>query len=341
MSVVGAQVTGATMRAVVFDGFGGPDVLRCVDRPRPPIGAHEVLVRVVAAGVNRPDATQRQGLYPPPPGVTDIPGLDVAGEVVACGSAVTQWTVGDPVCALLPGGGYAEYAAAPAATCLPVPRGLDLVAAAALPEVCFTAWAKLMEVGRLAHGESVLVQGGTSGVGLVAIQMAKALRGAVVIATAGTPAKRAQSLALGADLAVDYGAADWPDQVRAFTCGRGVDVILDSQGGDYVPRELALLASGGRLVLLGAHRGVAATIDVRDLIRRRLTIAGSVIRSRPLAQKQALAQSLLTHVWPLLASGAIRVPVQRTFPLERAADAHWMLERNEQAGKLVLLTGAA
>ncbi|WP_423460907.1 NAD(P)H-quinone oxidoreductase [Ottowia sp. VDI28] len=324
------------MRAVVCEGFGDPSVLRAVERPVPGIGAGEVLVRVAAAGVNRPDATQRLGLYPPPPGVTDIPGLDIAGEIVACGAEVGAWRAGDVVCALIPGGGYAEYAAAPAATCLPVPAGLEMRSAAALPEVCFTAWTKLMEAGRLGFGESVLIQGGTSGVGLAAIQMARALRGARVIVTASTAEKRAQAEAFGADAAIDYRVDDWPDQVRKANAGLGVDVILDAQGGDYVPRELALLSEGGRLVLLGAHRGVESTINVRDLIRRRLSIVGSVIRSRTLAEKRAIAKSLVENVWPLLAKGVMRIPVHATFPLERAEDAHWMLERNEQAGKIVL-----
>ena len=328
-----------TMRAIGCAGFGDPSVLQVMERPVPGIGAADVLVRVAAAGVNRPDATQRRGLYPPPPGVTDIPGLDIAGEVVACGAEVREWRIGDEVCALVPGGGYAEYAAAPAATCLPVPAGLEMRSAAALPEVCFTAWAKLMEAGRLARRESVLIQGGTSGVGLAAIQMAKALRDARVIVTASTAEKRAQAEAFGADAAIDYGADDWPDQVRPANFGHGVDVILDAQGGDYVPRELELLSTGGRLVLLGAHRGVESTINVRDLIRRRLSIVGSVIRGRSLAEKHAIARSLLENVWPLLARGAMRIPVQATFPLERAEDAHWMLERNEQAGKIVLEVG--
>jgi NADPH:quinone reductase len=329
------------MRAIEISEFGGPEVLRLTERPVPQCGAGEVLVKVAAAGVNRPDATQRRGLYPPPPGTTDIPGLDVAGQVVAVGAGVTSLAPGDYTCALVAGGGYAEYVCVPQAQCLPIPRGMGLVDAASLPEVFFTAWNKVMEVGRLQPGESILVQGGTSGVGMAAIQLARHLRSARVIASAGSPGKCARCIEVGADAAVNYRDADWPQQALAHTGGQGLDVILDAQAGDYIQKEVDVLAVGGRLVLMATHRDVESTVNFRTVVRRRLTIAGSVIRSRTPAQKGLLTAQLLAHVWPLLESGAIATHVQQTFPLEDAVQAHRMLENNEQAGKLVLVADAA
>jgi putative PIG3 family NAD(P)H quinone oxidoreductase len=326
-----------TMKAIEIKEFGGPDVLTLTQRPLPECAPGEVLLKVAAAGVNRPDATQRRGLYPPPPGVTDIPGLDVAGRVEKVGSQVVGVSVGDFVCGLVAGGGYAEYVALPAPQILPIPRGLGLVEAASLPEVFFTAWNKVIEVGRLAMGETILVQGGTSGVGMAAIQIAKLLRHARVLATAGTDEKCEECKHVGADVAINYNESDWTAEAFASTGGRGVDVILDAQAGDYVPREVDILAVGGRLVLMATHRNVESTVNFRTVVRRRLTIAGSVIRSRSPEQKGVLTQGLKAHVWPLLESGAIKTHVQQTFSLEDAAAAHWVLEKNEQQGKLVLV----
>lgn len=329
------------MQAVEIARFGGPEVLRPTRRPIPQPGHGEVLIQVAAAGVNRPDATQRRGLYPPPPGITDIPGLEVAGRVLDVGDGVVRLKPGNHVCALVAGGGYAQYVAAPEPQCLPIPAGMGLIDAASLPEAWFTAWNMVVEVGRLRDGESVLIQGGTSGVGMAAVQLAKQLRRARVIATAGTPEKRERCLSIGADRVIDYHDDDWPAQALAYTDGRGLDLILDAQAGDYVQREVDILAVGGRLGLLGAHRGLEGIVNFRTLIRRRLTIAGSVIRSRSVEEKHELAQHLAQHVWPLLASRRVSTLVQRVFRLEDAVEAHDILERNEQIGKLVLEVDSA
>jgi NADPH2:quinone reductase len=329
------------MLAIEISKFGGPEVLRPVDRPVPDCGPGEVLLKVAAAGVNRPDSTQRRGLYPPPPGITDIPGLDVAGQVVATGPGVERLAKGDFVCALVAGGGYAEYVNVPEVQCLPVPRGLDLVQAASLPEVFFTAWNKVIEVGRLQEGESILVQGGTSGVGMAAIQIARHLRSAFVVASAGSQEKCRRCIEIGADAAVNYRDADWTQQALALTQGKGLDVILDAQAGDYVQKEVDILAVGGRLVLMATHNNVESTVNFRTVVRRRLTIAGSVIRSRAPGQKGVLARQLEAHVWPLLERGTIRTEVQHTFTLREATKAHAVLEENEQVGKLVLVVDAA
>ncbi|MGD9943384.1 MAG: NAD(P)H-quinone oxidoreductase [Burkholderiaceae bacterium] len=329
------------MRAVEIAAYGGPEQLRLAERPMPACGPGEVLLKVAAAGVNRPDATQRRGLYPPPPGITDIPGLDVAGQVVEVGADVVGIQRGQFLCALVAGGGYAEYVNVPWQQCLPIPGHLDLVQAASLPEVFFTAWNKLFLVGRLAHGETVLIQGGTSGVGMAAIQLAREVAGARVIALAGTDEKCAQCEALGVDLAINYRTRDWAAEAKAFTGGVGVDVILDAQAGDYIERELDLLATGGRLVLLATHGDTHATVNFRQVVRRRLTIAGSVIRARSAAEKGEIARELLAHAWPLIAAGRIRTEIQRTLPLAEAAAAHEILERNEQQGKLVLVVDPA
>lgn len=324
------------MRAIEIRGKGGPEVLALVDRPVPACGPGEVLVRVAAAGVNRPDVQQRKGLYPPPPGVTDIPGLDIAGIVEKVAPGVAWPRPGDAVCALVAGGGYAEFCAVPAPQCMPVPRGLSFAQAATLPEVFFTAWNNVFWLGRLAEGETLLVQGGTSGVGLAAIQMARHLRAARVIATASSAEKRAVCLAHGADGVVDYREADWPERVRDLAGGWGVDVILDSQGGDYTPIEMGLLAVDGRLVLIASHRAPRAEISTRDVYIRRLTLTGSTLRGRPPAYKGRIARELVEQVWPLLEDGRIRSHLCGVHPLEEAGAAQSVLDANAQIGKLVL-----
>jgi len=326
-----------TMQAVEISQFGDPDVLRPCRRPLPALQAGEVLLKVGAAGVNRPDATQRRGFYPPPPGITDIPGLDVAGQILAVADDVASLKPGDFVCGLVAGGGYAEYVAIPAVQCLPIPRGLSLEEAASLPEVFFTAWNKVVEVGRLAPGESILVQGGTSGVGMAATQIARYCREARVITLSGSAEKCEQSRVFGAHIAINYAEADWCAAALEATGGKGLDVILDAQAGDYLQREVDILAVGGRIVLMGTHRNVESTVNFRQVVRRRLTIAGSVVRSRTPQEKGLLADSLLKHVWPLIELGRIVTHVQRTYLLQEAAAAHWMLERNEQIGKIVLI----
>jgi putative PIG3 family NAD(P)H quinone oxidoreductase len=328
------------MRVIEIRGTGGPEVLAPAERPAPECRPGEVIVRVAAAGVNRPDVQQRKGLYPPPPGVTDIPGLDVAGVVEAAAPDVAWPRPGDAVCALVAGGGYAELCAVPAPQCLPVPRGLSFLQAATLPEVFFTAWNNVFWLGRLAEGETLLVQGGTSGVGLAAMQMARHLRAATVIATSSSAEKRAVCLEHGAQAVVDYRDADWPDQVRAATGGRGVDVILDGQGGDYTPIEMGLLAMDGRLVLIASHRAPRAEISTRDIYIRRLTLTGSTLRARPPAYKGRIARELTEQVWPLLEDGRIRTRICGIHPLEEAAAAHSVLDANAQIGKLVLTVSA-
>jgi len=314
---------------------GGPDVLRVGDRPKPVAGAGEVLIEVAAAGVNRPDVMQRKGMYPPPPGASDIPGLEVAGTVVALGEGVASLAVGDQVCALVTGGGYAEFCVAPEVQCLPVPRGLTMIEAASLPENYFTVWTNVFDRGRLARGESLLVQGGSSGIGVSAIQVAHAL-GSRVFATAGSPAKCAACERLGAERAINYRAEDFVEVTKSATGGRGVDVILDMIGGEYVPREIAALAEEGRLVLISTMGGAKAEIDLRAVMGRRLSITGSTLRVRPVEFKGGVARSLRANVWPLLESGAVKAVVHATFPLERADDAHRLMESSEHIGKIVL-----
>jgi NADPH2:quinone reductase len=294
-----------------------------------------VLIKVAAAGVNRPDVFQRKGAYPPPPGASDIPGLEVAGTVVSVSEGVTYPVVGDEVCALVTGGGYAEFCVAPAAQCLPVPRGLSLIEAASLPENYFTVWTNVFDRAHLAPGESLLVQGGSSGIGVSAIQLARAL-GSRVFATAGSPEKCAACERLGAERAVNYHTEDFVAVTKAATGGVGVNVILDMVAGDYVPRELAALADEGRLVLISTLGGVKAEVNLRDVMVRRLTITGSTLRPRPVAFKGAIARALRAKVWPLFESGAVRPVIHATFPLERASEAHAMLEAGQHIGKVVL-----
>ncbi|HEY7442836.1 MAG TPA: NAD(P)H-quinone oxidoreductase [Vicinamibacterales bacterium] len=324
------------MTVVEITRPGPPDVLVRATRPTPSPAAGEVLIKVAAAGVNRPDVLQRQGNYPPPPGVSDIPGLEVAGTIVAVGSGVPHWKIGDEVCALLAGGGYAEYAAAPAPQCLPVPRGLDLVAAAALPETCFTVWTNVFERGRLVAGETILVHGGSSGIGTTAIQMAKAF-GARVLVTAGSAEKCSACERLGAERAINYRTEDFGKVAQEVTGGRGVDVILDMVGGDYFPRNLEVLAMEGRLVQIALLRGANSEIPLWRVMQRRLTITGSTLRPRSIAEKGAIAASVQRAVWPLVEQGRIRPVIHQTYALDQAAEAHRVMETSEHIGKLVLV----
>jgi len=324
------------MIAIAIREPGGPEVLVPAERPVPTIGPGEVLIKVVAAGVNRPDIMQRQGRYTPPPGVTDVPGLEVAGTIEACGEGVTAWARGDRVCALVAGGGYAAFCAAPAPQCLPIPSGLDFTQAAALPEVLFTVWTNVFERGRLQPGESILVHGGSSGIGTAAIQLARA-RGARVFATAGTDEKCTACVALGAEHCVNYREQDFVDVIKELTGGRGVDVVLDMVGGDYMQRNIDLLATEGRLVQIAQLGGYKSTISTIPLLQRRLTITGSTLRPRTVAEKGRIALAVKEQVWPLLESGAVRTIVHATFPLAQAAEAHRMMESSTHVGKLVLL----
>jgi putative PIG3 family NAD(P)H quinone oxidoreductase len=323
------------MRVVEIEKPGGPDVLRLAERPVPSPGPGSVLIKVAAAGVNRPDVMQRQGKYPPPPGASEIPGLEVAGTIEQIGRGVHGWEPGDRVCALVTGGGYAEYCVAPAPQCLPVPAGLDLVHAAAIPETYFTVWTNVFERGRLAAGESILVHGGTSGIGTTAIQLARAF-GARVFATAGSAEKCAACERIGAERAIDYKETDFVAAVRDLTDGRGVDVILDMVGGDYLPRNVEALAMDGRLVQIGTLGGAKAQINMIPVLQRRLTITGSTLRARAVAEKGAIAAALRERVWPLLALGRAKPIVFRTFPLDQAAEAHRVMESSAHIGKLVL-----
>ena len=331
-------MTGAvpeTMTAVEISAPGGPEVLRAVTRPVPVAGHGEVLIRVAAAGVNRPDVMQRAGSYPPPPGASDLPGLEVAGTVVRAGAGVAAPAPGEAVCALTTGGGYAEFCVAPADQTLPIPAGLDAVQAAALPETYFTVWTNLFERGRLDGGESVLVHGGSSGIGTTAIQLADAF-GARVFATAGSPEKCRACESLGAERAIDYRSEDFLAVVKDATAGRGVDVILDMVGGDYLKRNLAALADDGRLVIIAFLGGSAAEVDLMPILRRRLTVTGSALRPRTVERKSQIAEALRAHVWPLLESGRVRPVIHRTFPLTSAAEAHALMEAGRHVGKIVL-----
>ncbi len=323
------------MIAIEYAEAGEPDVLVAVERPQPTAGPGEVLIKVAAAGVNYPDVMQRKGWYPPPPGAPDILGLEVAGTVAAVGEGAEPWRVGDMVCALVAGGGYAEYCVAPAPQCLPIPRGMDLVHAAAIPETAFTVWTNLFQRGRLTAGETVLVHGGTSGIGTMAIQMARAL-GARVFATAGTVEKCAASVALGAEQAFNYREVDFVQATLDATGGRGVDVVLDIVGGDYMQRNIDVLALDGRLVMVGQLRGTRSEINTTPIFRKRLTITGSTLRARSVAEKGALARDVREHVWPLLESGQVRIPIHATFPLRAAGEAHRMMESSSHIGKIVL-----
>jgi len=324
------------MIAIEISQPGDPEVLVAVERPRPQPAPGEVLIKVAAAGVNRPDVFQRRGRYPPPPGASDIPGLEVAGTVDALGADVHGWAVGDAVCALVAGGGYAEYCTAPAPQCLPAPRRLDLVAAAAIPETFFTVWTNVFERGRLQPNESLLVHGGSSGIGTTAIQLARA-RGSRVFATAGSREKCDACVRLGAERAIDYRQEDFVAVVRDTTGGRGVDVVLDMVGGEYFARNLESLAVDGRLIEIATLHGTKAELNIQAIMQRRLTITGSALRARPIADKGAIARAVHANVWPLLESGAVKPVVFATFPLRSAAEAHRVMESSAHIGKLVLI----
>ena len=327
------------MRAVEISKPGPPEVLKLVERPDPTAAAGEVRIRVAAAGVNRPDILQRRGAYPPPAGASDLPGLEVAGTIDALGSGVSDWRVGDRVCALLAGGGYATVTTAPAVQCLPIPEGMDFLTAAAIPETFFTVWTNVFDRGRLRAGESALFHGGSSGIGTTAIQLAAA-RGARVFATAGSDDKCRACEQLGAERAINYRREDFVEVIKQATGGRGVDVILDIVGGDYIARDLVALAIEGRLVVIGFMGGDTATIDFRRVLGRRLTITGSTLRPRSPAEKGEIASALRREVWPLLERGVVKPVVYRTFPLGDAAAAHHLMESSEHVGKIVLTTEA-
>jgi putative PIG3 family NAD(P)H quinone oxidoreductase len=324
------------MIAIEIREPGEPDVLVPVERPMPTPGHGELLIKVAAAGVNRPDVMQRRGKYPPPPGASDIPGLEVAGTVDRIGPGVTGWNIGDAVCALVAGGGYAEYCVAPAPQCLPAPRGLDLVSAAAIPETFFTVWTNVFDRGRLAAGESILIHGGSSGIGTTAIQLARA-RAARVFATAGSAAKCAACERLGAERAINYKEADFLEAVRTATGGRGVDVVLDIVGAEYFARNIDALAIDGRLVEIATLRGAKAELTIPIVMQRRLTITGSTLRARSVAEKAIVARAVHANVWPLIEAGAVRPVIHQTFPLRDAAGAHRVLEAGAHIGKLVLI----
>lgn len=329
------------MKAIEISSFGAPDVLRLVDRPVPVAGAGEVLIRVSASGVNRPDVLQRKGAYPAPAGASDLPGLEVAG-VIDSGDAVAiaeaGLHIGQRVVALVAGGGYAQYCVAPAGQCLPVPEGWSDADAASLPETVFTVWSNVFERGRLQAGEVLLIQGGSSGIGVTAIQLAKAA-GATVIVTAGSDEKCAACLALGADHAINYRTQDFATEVLRLTDQRGVDVVLDMVAGDYVEKEVGVLAEDGRLVIIAVQGGVKSAINAGLVLRKRLTITGSTLRARPVAFKTALAKACLASVWPWIAQGKVKPVVYRSFAASEAAQAHALMESNAHIGKIVLTWG--
>jgi putative PIG3 family NAD(P)H quinone oxidoreductase len=326
------------MMAIDPAGPGGPEVLVPIERPVPQPGAGEVLIRVAAAGVNRPDVLQRKGAYPPPPGASSIPGLEIAGEVVALGEGADAELLGQKVCALVAGGGYAEYAIAPAGQCLPVPDALTLIEAAAIPETLFTVWTNLFERAYVAEGETVLVHGGTSGIGTMAVKLAK-LFGLTIIVTAGSDEKCAAARGLGADHAINYKTHDFVEEVKTVTGGKGVAAVLDMVGGDYVPRNLACLAEDGRHVSIAVQRGAEATIPIAAVMRRRLTLTGSTLRPRDATFKSLVADELARTVWPFVEQGRLKPEIDATFPLSQAAEAHRRMESGDHIGKIVLTMG--
>ena len=326
----------STMTAVEIAQPGGPDVLRPVTMPVPEPGAGELLIRVAAAGINRPDVLQRKGVYPPPPGASPLPGLEVAGTVAALGPDATGWALGDTVCALLAGGGYAEFAVAPIQQCLPVPAGLSMEEAAGLPETVFTVWTNLFERAALKAGETVLIHGGSSGIGTTAIQMAKAF-GARVLTTAGSDEKCAACRELGADRAINYRSEDFVQVCLDETDGHGVDVVLDMVGGAYIERNIEALAVEGRHVSIAFLGGAKVTLNMQKMMVKRLTLTGSTLRPQTVEAKGAIAAALLRHVWPLIAEGRMRVVVHKTFPLAQASAAHALMESSSHIGKIVLV----
>jgi putative PIG3 family NAD(P)H quinone oxidoreductase len=326
----------ATMRYVEMTASGEAEVLALAQAERPTPGHEQVLIRVLAAGINRPDIAQRRGLYPPPADASPVLGLEVAGEVAAVGAGVTRWAPGDRVCALVHGGGYAEYAVAHQGHCLPIPSGMDPASAAALPETYFTVWANVFRMGRLESGQSLLVHGGSSGIGTTAIGLAKAF-GATVLTTAGSERKCAACVELGADLAIDYKEQDFEAEVRRFTEGRGVDVILDMVGGTYLMRNLRCLARDGRLVHIATMQGAKVDgVDLREIMKRRAVVTGSMLRPRTTEEKAIIANDLRERVWPLLDSGRLKPVIDRVFAFEDVIDAHRYLESGDHIGKIVL-----
>jgi putative PIG3 family NAD(P)H quinone oxidoreductase len=325
----------STMIAIDPEKPGGPEVLVPVTRPVPHPGPGEVLVRVEAAGVNRPDVLQRLGLYPMPPGAPTIPGLEIAGSIAAVADDVTRWRVGDRVCALVAGGGYAEYCTAPAGQCLPIPAGMRAIDAAGLPETWFTVWSNVVDRGHARYGETILVHGGTSGIGITAIQLGKVL-GLKVIVTAGSAEKCAAALAAGASHAIDYAAQDFVAEVAAITDKRGVDLVLDMVGGDYVPRNIQCLADDGRHVSIAFQRGMRGDVDLGAVMRKRLVLTGSMLRPRPIAFKTAIAETLEGAIWPEFEAGRLVPMTDMVFPLAQAADAHRRMEAGTHVGKIVL-----
>jgi len=328
------------MTAIIIGQPGGPEVLRAQDMARPEPGAGEVLVKVAAAGVNRPDVLQRQGLYPPPKGASPVPGLEIAGEVVALGPETSRFAVGEQVCALVTGGGYAEYCVADERAALPLPQGMPDVDAAALPETFFTVWANVFKRAGLARGDVFLVHGGTSGIGTTAIQLARAF-GARVFATARGAAKCEVCRELGAERAIDYETEDFVEVVKSATDGHGADVILDMVGGDYVQRNIAVAAEEGRINQIAFLRGSKVAVDLMRMMLKRITLTGATLRARPASVKAAIARDLEAKVWPLLAEGKVRPVIDSRFPLDDAAGAHARMESNAHIGKILLLTGAS
>ena len=326
------------MQTVEISAFGAPDVLRLAERPTPTAGLGELVIRVTASGINRPDVLQRTGNYPVPPGASDIPGLEVAGTIVSgdeAAMASAGFKVGDRVCALVAGGGYAELCVAPVGQCLPVPAGLTDIEAASLPETFFTVWSNVFERAYLAQGETLLIQGGSSGIGVTAIQIAKAM-GAKVIVTAGSDEKCAACIALGADHAINYKTADFAEEIKRLTNGKGVNVILDMVAGNYVTREIECMAEDGRLVIIAVQGGIKAEFNAGLVLRKRLTITGSTLRPRSLEFKTAIAKALKEKVWPLFETGAIKPVIHSTFAAADAAKAHTLMESNQHIGKIVL-----
>jgi NADPH2:quinone reductase len=326
------------MRVIEITSFGAPDVLRLAERPAPEAGSGEVLIRVSASGVNRPDVLQRTGNYPVPPGASDIPGLEVAGEIVsgdAVAMAAAGFKIGERVCALVAGGGYAEFCVAPVGQCLPVPPGLSDVEAASLPETFFTVWSNVFQRAGLQQGETLLIQGGSSGIGVTAIQIAKAM-GATVLVTAGSDEKCAACVALGADHAINYKTSDFALEAKRLTNGQGVDVILDMVAGSYVAREVECLAEDGRLVIIALQGGIKGEFNAGLVLRKRLSITGSTLRPRSLAFKAAIAAALKDKVWPLMANGSIKPVIHSTFAAADAAKAHALMESHQHVGKIVL-----
>lgn len=324
-----------TMKAIAITAPGGPDVLQSCEIATPEPGPGEILIKVEAAGVNRPDIFQRMGFYAPPPGSPDTPGLEVAGKVVALGAGATQWKIGDPVCALVGGGGYAEYCIAHESHALPVPHGFNAIEAAGLPENFFTVWTNVFERGALKGGETFLVHGGSSGIGTTAIQLAK-MFGARVFTTAGSPEKCAACLELGAEAAFNYKTQDFVAEAKALTDNRGVDVLLDMVGGDYIPRNIDTMARDGRIVSIAFLNGPTAEVNFMPVMLKRLTLTGSTLRPRSIGEKAAIADALREKVWPLLSSGRVKPLIDATFPLADAAKAHVLMEKSSHIGKIIL-----